>query len=54
MRTHSFLMLLAGGLALSLQVFTASAQNRSLKVQVTAISETVSKADAPAMYKELL
>lgn len=33
MRTHSFLMLLAGGLALSLQVFTASAQNRSLKVQ---------------------
>lgn len=28
--------------------------NRSLKVQVTAISETVSKADAPAMYKELL
>ena len=26
---------------------------RTLKVEVTAVSETVSKADAPAMYKEL-
>ena len=28
--------------------------NRSMRVEVTRISETVSKADAPAMYKELL
>ena len=27
---------------------------RTLKVEVTQISETVSKSDAPAMYKELL
>ena len=27
---------------------------RTLKVEVTQVSETVSKADAPAMYKELL
>ena len=27
--------------------------NRSLKVEVTRISETANKADAPAMYKEL-
>ena len=27
--------------------------NRTMKVEVTQISETVSKADAPAMYKEL-
>ena len=27
--------------------------NRTLKVEVTEISETASKADAPAMYKEL-
>ena len=26
---------------------------RTLKVEVTAVQETVSKADAPAMYKEL-
>lgn len=27
---------------------------RTLKVEVTAVSETVSKADAPAMYKEIV
>lgn len=27
--------------------------NRTLKVEVTRVSETASKADAPAMYKEL-
>ena len=27
--------------------------NRSLKVEVTRISETANKADAPAMYKEI-
>ena len=27
--------------------------NRTMRVEVTRISETVSKADAPAMYKEL-
>lgn len=27
--------------------------NRSLKVEVTRISETANKADAPAMYREL-
>lgn len=28
--------------------------HRTLKVEVTAVNETVSKADAPAMYKELI
>ena len=28
--------------------------NRTMRVEVTRISETVSKADAPAMYKELM